>query len=87
MKLEYFLLPLAADASSIWRRQLFGGGKGLGGSKVAGVKTLKPELTPNAKHTITKIGPFNLKGVRWVNPAKVAPLTHDRPEAPRILGS
>jgi hypothetical protein len=56
MKLEYFLLPALASAGLINHRQVGGSGK------VAGVRSLTPEVNPKAKHTITRIGPYSLKG-------------------------
>jgi len=54
MKLEYFLLPVLATAALLPKRQLGGGS--------AGKRTLKPEVNPKAKHTISRLGPYNLKG-------------------------
>jgi len=56
MKLELFLLPALASAGLISQRQMGGA------AKVAGTRSLKPEVNPKAKHTITRLGPYSLKG-------------------------
>jgi hypothetical protein len=70
MKAVYGILVLSgaiasAAASAIGRRQLTGL-YGAPVSKALNVKTLKPEVRPNAKRQVARYGPFNLPALKNV---------------------
>lgn len=62
MHFTTLLLPLAVSASSIFERQAPPAGGASTGAKVAGIDNVEPQYRKTAKRTITKFGPYTIRG-------------------------